>query len=505
MCALYIYLLINQKDWITFCMTILQNILFSTGNGFSDILCCRTSGTVICNNYSAHMGRASVITTDTYFNFFDSSTWNRYTGCSQISLNIRIKGKALISIYDESNSCLQTFDVDSAGTYDDVTINPDTGCAQGLYLKIEAADICDIERAFFYTANDSVAANDIELGIIICTYKRDEYIKHNLRQLYESEFFNTSSPLYGRMKICVVDNASELPLYDDNNICIIHNVNNGGAGGFTKGIEYFRTIPGITNVVFMDDDVEFVNETFYRLYSLLSLLKPEYADDVIQGRMFRLDNRSVQYTAGEIWNYGDIRHVGFDKDMSDRSCLKDMNTSYGEYAGWWLACYPVNFIKKNLPIPFFLHCDDVEYGIRCARRLIILNGINVWHETYEYRVTPTIIYYDIRNTLFVNHMHNMFDANLAIQSWKDRISYFHVQKEYKTEYMAIRAMNDFLKGEQWLMSVKPERLHRKLCRVRRLFRLHNTVFWRIVQLKYALKYNMREKHNDDTGAGNSTG
>ena len=115
-------------------MTILQNILFSTGNRFSDILCCRTSGTVICNNYSAHMGRASVITTDTYFNFFDSSTWNRYTGCSQISLNIRIKGKALISIYDESNSCLQTFDVDSAGTYDDVTINPDTGCAQGLYL-----------------------------------------------------------------------------------------------------------------------------------------------------------------------------------------------------------------------------------------------------------------------------------------------------------------------------------------------------------------------------------
>ena len=126
-------------------MLILQNILFNTHTEQDNILCCRTSGIVSCDNLSVHMDKESIITTDTYFNYFDCYTWNKYTGCTRIKLNITIKGKALMCIYDENDSCLHSFNIDTPDIYDEVTIDLDTRCAQGLYVKIEAADLVSYE------------------------------------------------------------------------------------------------------------------------------------------------------------------------------------------------------------------------------------------------------------------------------------------------------------------------------------------------------------------------
>ena len=86
--------------------------------------------------------------------------------------------------------------------------------------------------------------------------------------------------------------------------------------------------------------------------------------------------------------------------------LASLNDNEGaEYGGWWFACYPMEFVEKNRPLPFFLHCDDVEYGLRHGGTPIVLNGIQVWHETYEYRQSPVIAYYDTRNALIVNALY----------------------------------------------------------------------------------------------------
>ena len=40
--------------------------------------------------------------------------------------------------------------------------------------------------------------------------------------------------------------------------------------------------------------------------------------------------------------------------------------------------------RDNLPIPLFLHHDDIEYGIRNqAHGIAFLNGIGVWHKGFE--------------------------------------------------------------------------------------------------------------------------
>ena len=35
------------------------------------------------------------------------------------------------------------------------------------------------------------------------------------------------------------------------------------------------------------------------------------------------------------------------------------------YGAWWYSCIPLNEVReKGLPLPLFVRCDDVEYGMR---------------------------------------------------------------------------------------------------------------------------------------------
>ncbi len=295
------------------------------------------------------------------------------------------------------------------------------------------------------------------LALIICTYHRREQLLTNLEKIREGLFFKEESSLYGKLHIYVVDNAKELRLSSDEFFTYIPNENTGGSGGFRRGMEEVRKdhpIKNYTNVILMDDDVDFINESFYRLYSILSLMKVEHQNDVIAGRMFRTDDRNVQYTAAEIWNGGDLRHVGLNRDMSLKENLKDLNMPIcsqtgekAEYGGWWMACFPIGFILENDPLPFFLHCDDVEYGLRHGGTPIIWNGVQVWHETFEYRQSLMIEYYDRRNSLILNKKLGILkEWKDYIPEWKKIISEAHAAGDYAREYVNIKAFHDAMRN-----------------------------------------------------------
>lgn len=134
--------------------------------------------------------------------------------------------------------------------------------------------------------------------------------------------------------------------------------------------------------------------------------------------------------------------------------------------------------------PFFLHCDDVEYGLRHGGVPVILNGIQVWHETADRRQNPRIDYYDTRNSMIVNHLLGMPGKQIE-HRWMDKITKFHVQGELLSEYMAIRAMEDYLKGEKWLRRVDAGCLNEQLARKtqKRWIRYMNAVRWRLALRK----------------------
>ena len=54
---------------------------------------------------------------------------------------------------------------------------------------------------------------------------------------------------------------------------------------------------------------------------------------------------------------------------SFENCRKPLierpHDEYHMYSGWWCCCYSLNMVRNdNLPLPLFIHRDDIEYEVR---------------------------------------------------------------------------------------------------------------------------------------------
>ena len=310
--------------------------------------------------------------------------------------------------------------------------------------------------------------NDINIAINICTFNRNDQLLKNLEDLRNSRFFSDkNSTYYGHLSVFVSDNGSNLDEVSEEYFDIKRNPrgNVGGAGGFQYGLERIRaSAKNFTHLVFMDDDVSFELKAFYVLFDFLSNASEEELLHPVAGRMLRLEEPDIQYTSAEIWNSGYIEHIGHNLSVSENQDSEDWcNCDGAEYGGWWLCCFPMTFAKENDIIPFFIHCDDVEYGLRCGQKPIILKDFQVWHQSFEFRQTALIQYYDMRNRLLVNEKYNLDNTPEKIYKfWFDRVTSFHNKKMYDFEYYTILGLKDFMKGMEWLYTFHPGEYHTEL-------------------------------------------
>lgn len=445
--------------------------------------------------FSAELLPETQLSTDTYLNLFDCIKWKSLTGIEKWKIVFYAKGQGLFSLNCSTDKFINVIfqkkiENNVLTKYEIEFDTPEEGY---VFFSVQAFNEFYLENASYFT-NQRFQMNLVHLQIITCSYKRNAELFRNISLLKKSLFFDPHSRIYGKLTVQIVDNASQINYKGEEFINISHNINNGGSGGFSKGIlltrELEKDIP-ISHVVFMDDDVEFILETFYRLYALLCCLKEEYQSEVIAGRMFRADDKVIQYTASEIWNKGDLIHCGYACDVTDRKNLYEINENdNAEYAGWWFACYPMYFVRHNDPEPYFLHCDDVEYGLRHGGTPIILNGIQVWHETYEYRQTPIIAYYDLRNSLAVNQKYGFLNKeqyHKTLENWRKLVSDAHCVRDYAKEFLLIKALNDFMMNMYGKNISDIATYHQKLLKIKGS-RFKNIIFRRWVELKYRRKY-----------------
>ncbi len=331
--------------------------------------------------------------------------------------------------------------------------------------------------------------NNVCIAVIICTYHRKEFVEANIKQLLASDFFNNRSKKhFGHLYIYVVDNGFDFEPVDSPFLHIFRNAKNtGGSGGFQRGLEEARKSDiEFTHIIFMDDDVRFETKSFYILYDYLLQATASDWDRPIAGRMLCMDRPNIQYTAAEIWNAGKIQHVEYMRDLSvyPFEAGKVEKNSGADYGGWWFCCFPMSFARSNDIFPFFLHCDDVEYGLRCGKSPVIIEGVHVWHETFDKRITPIMLYYDTRNPLFVNQIHRIEATPDSIFSeWKNTISKYHAVKDWLSEYYVILALNDFLKGLGWLKKLDSAKYHKHLQKIKSN-RYKNAIAWRMVERKF---------------------
>ncbi len=412
---------------------------------------------------------------DTYFNIFDCAGWRKYTEIRQISLRLSCDRVCTVVMNHISLSSMgvdgmakrQIAKVKCHAAGEEEMIGPIdlpvTGAIAFEVIGAEDSANCPVIKASWITS-ESLQQIPVEIGIGICTYKREAYVQKNLDRLQKELLDDPEAPGYGHIRVCVADNGNTLmpETAADSSIRIVPNRNLGGAGGFTRTmIEYLQSGNVPTHILLMDDDAVIFPSSVERTWTFLSLLKPEYRSHVICGSLFREDLPAIQTESGARWHRGDVESLGANIDMTDPvNVIRELREREIDYSGWWYSCIPVPLIKSSgLPLPIFVHRDDIEYGLR-ASGFIRLNGVCVRHEAFDNKMPGAMEYYDIRNLGIVNAIHyedfNVleFDKQLLIMVMSNLLKF-----RYRYAMMNLKGAADFLKGAEGFLKKDGEALH----------------------------------------------
>lgn len=392
------------------------------------------------------------ISLDTYFNSFACGKWKRYTAIDKIRLEIEHTGN-LIS--------LQTYHLSENGNiseWKNGSSIPDNGILYGI---AEGDNSLRITGGGWITDREPI--NDVHIAVGICTYKREKYVRHNMAALCGEIIGNSSSPLYDKLEVYIADNGHTLSqslVGDNKKVHLFQNPNYGGAAGFTRTmIEAILKDRRYSHMLFMDDDAVFDPQVIVRTYNLLRFLKNEYRMSMIGGAML-----SQEEPWKQLENGSSLKEA-FGKSLDLRQTKSVLNNNFFydvDYCAWFYCCIPALIITPdNLPLPLFIHYDDIEYSLRNkGREIILLNGINVWHPDPMRKPRETTVYYDVRNRLIaLNTLSDSEDKKIVPKKLLHYILYTALHYEYDKAEMMIRGFDDYLEGPEKFEKIDPEELN----------------------------------------------
>lgn len=482
---------------------ILQNILFpSIDTCTEELMYFRKEGNVDytwCDD-KIMIGKNAAVTFDTYFNAFTAEKWFKYTKINDVKLKLVLQGSVRVTLMRKEKNVDGIITEYVEEQYfcseepKEFCIEFATNRVDGMYCfkLFGVKGKSSFWGGHYFSDIPNEYINFVKVGIDICTYKREWYIKRNLEKLSERFLENTESYMYDKIEIFISDNAhtlNEKELASDK-IHIYQNKNVGGAGGFTRGmleIRKMQTAKNITHILVMDDDVCIEPEAIFRTCALLASLKEEYSDAFIGGAMLRLDQKYKQAESGALWNAGEILSLKAGLDLRELdACLYNEFEETPQFNAWWYCAFPINIVTKcNLPVPIFIRGDDVEYGLRNMKHLILMNGICIWHEAFENKYSSFIYYYILRNRLIDNAIHNIV---MPKESFK-RLMYVWIMNEvriyrYKNANLIMRGVEDFCRGIEWLASQDGEKLHQSV--VAEGYKMEDIKDLNAVQFRYSL-------------------
>ena len=178
--------------------------------------------------------------------------------------------------------------------------------------------------------------------------------------------------------------------------------------------------------------------------------------------MLRTDLQWFQTEAGGTWNAGQLvsHKQGLDLRNLD-ACLYNEVEEKCDFNAWWYCTMPIDIVTDvNLPLPIFIRGDDVEFGLRNMKHLILMNGICVWHEPFENKYSSSMYYYIFRNRLIDNAVRGIeYSKERFMADFKEQYFREIFTLRYKNAQLLLNGAQDFLKGPEWLMKQDGEELN----------------------------------------------
>ena len=233
----------------------------------------------------------------TYFNALSYGKWSKFTSAKQLFLVLEIQGDFTIELFGhyKNNGGYEKewFSRTSRNCEErQIVVFPfskESKCAVVSY-GIMANSNVEIFDAYYAAKVNEEDVRTVDIALVTTTFKREDYVRRNAELLMENLFSDQAFQDYFHWNIIDNGHTLEQEIANDH-ISIFQNPNLGGAGGFARGMyESLVQNRKYTHILFMDDDVMFIPESFKRLYVLLSLVKDEYKDYFISGAMLRWDS-----------------------------------------------------------------------------------------------------------------------------------------------------------------------------------------------------------------------
>jgi galactofuranosylgalactofuranosylrhamnosyl-N-acetylglucosaminyl-diphospho-decaprenol beta-1,5/1,6-galactofuranosyltransferase len=405
----------------------------------------------------------SEVSTDTYFNIFSSSKYSKYTRVRRVSVETIVSGKLDVELRSVSGSeekIIESRRVDSQDKEEvrfsfDIS-NLDDGNPVCHYILYRSVGESVIESFGSYISDTD--SGSTRLGIVICTYKREDRVLKNI-DIIKRMVSDSSYNLSGNITVYVIDNGRTLDkrLVNNDFVRLIPNKNDGGSGGFARGMMECRQ-ENESHILLMDDDIEMDPNVVYKTFRFMSVLNHEHKDAFMLGGMLLPDNPCIQFEAGAQF-IGEFRRGKHMLDMSDvNNLLSNEKWEHADYGGWWYMCMPAS-AADELPLPMFIKMDDVEFGIRRMNDYVVMNGIGIWHDSFESKANPVVDYYFIRrNTLIVWALYGMRNGpNVGFDYLRTAFNFIKKKKFDELLYTQI-AVKDFMTGPEFIKNTDQERL-----------------------------------------------
>ncbi len=395
---------------------------------------------------------------DTYFSSFTYTKYRKYTTAKEITFKAELCGEytLMLCIYDgKCETVISSVKGSGASALTAILSElPETAI---LYPVIEAITDTDFISGEYLA---DAEAQDISCAIAICTYKREDYVKNNLKIIGRAELSHIDGVL-------VVDNGNTLlpEEIEIGAIRLFKNKNYGGSAGFTRGIIEAKR-DGFSHVILMDDDIEIYPEAINRMTVFASILKDEYKNAHFSAAMLPQTKKYIQHEKGALWNGSHIESLNTGLDLREKdSLIKNLNDGPIAYGAWWCFCLPLSDVEEfGLPLPLFIKFDDVEYGTRTCRSapIITMSGMAISHADFDLKYNMHLEYYTVRNQLIMLAVHNMqnrFGCLLRLMKVFAKHLFLY---RYSASPIIMRAFSDFLLGADFIMNTDAEELNRSV-------------------------------------------
>lgn len=429
--------------------------------------------------------QGGVISSNSYFNSFFEKYYVKYTTLSSIYYSLKLEGDFQVSVYREVNGSSQKETIseekfEKCQLSNPVNVLPiellQNENAGRLYIEIT----CLSEQGIFaegWIATDNPKVRDVSLGVVICTFKKEEYVKNTLAAILQDKLLQEKA-----LKVFVVDNGRTLDQSDfrDSRLALVPNKNAGGSGGFTRGLVEALEENIYSHLLVMDDDIELESEAICRLFSIHEYAKSDF---VVAGGLLNLNKKYVLYEAGATYNEspktkgasGSLTPLNHNIDLRTSDALNQLLVEEdADYGGFWFCSFSKAIVEKmGLPLPLFIKLDDVEFCMRAKRALglptVTFPSLAVWHLPASAKNLNWETYYYFRNDLITYAIHFPPSYSYTVSNFTKEIILALLKPDFDRAQMLIQAFEDYLQGPDLIRKSEPDIFHVNILKLSRSY------------------------------------